>query len=752
MKGRISNLVSMAPYSLSFLMHFIPISVGVLIPDLQIGYADYRDTAAFVSHKFPQDIQCESTGMKCLCNEKVKGYILHCEMEMHAELTDQGSSALFVHCNETMLLDKTRDIFRTMQLWRYDELEVQLKECPEESYGSLSPTEEQKPTITSLTIDCGTKKVFQLTKDHLFNHRGLRALNITCRALQILPVDLFAREWPSLRGISVLHTGVARIPEGLFSQLHSLESLMLQGNRIKSLGKESFVGLKSLKELRLKEHGLTSLEENVFHHINSLEYLEISHSKITKLPESIRVLGSLKILSVIGNSIKSIDSKECASLSNLDGVSIVNNSVTEIHSDCFSHLKNVKVIDISGNHLSELPKTATKMDRLQIFSLQHNSKPIAKVWQFLESESLMKMNMRNSSIEYLRPEMLHLLPNLTLVDLRDNKLRELDERFFAFNPKLQYVYLEGNKVSSIPSGFLLRNRELFDVKISRNNISSLPNIFDEYSSVVLLDLSVNNLKIITNSSLSNLRYLDFLSLSHNQIHSLANDSFRNVQNLRTLILEGNSLIRVHSSLFLPFEKSNSLSYLHLGNNLISSLSPLVIPSLKTLFLSNNRLANLERGVFHGLTALKLLILSNNRIAELPNSTLVTYEQELFYLDLSFNSLSQIPINAFKEASSITTLFLQGNRFQKFHWEWIRTLIELKELDLSENGLHFLDCNLKEFFPLTGLKEYVTPAVKILKLSDNDLSFNSSSWMFDKIRKTWGKVSPLSCFVDVEVSE
>ncbi|XP_061074662.1 lumican [Conger conger] len=106
-----------------------------------------------------------------------------------------------------------------------------------------------------------------------------------------------------LKQLRLAHNLIARIPPGALQDLPQLSLLLLQGNRLKSLGEAAFRGLSSVVLLDLS-HNL--LEEFPKHLPPSVQQLYLSHNAVRSLSrDSLRGFHSLRYLRLSHNRLHS---------------------------------------------------------------------------------------------------------------------------------------------------------------------------------------------------------------------------------------------------------------------------------------------------------------------------------------------------------------------------------------------------------------------------------------------------------------
>ncbi|MCF6132003.1 DUF1697 domain-containing protein [Flavobacterium wongokense] len=185
---------------------------------------------------------------------------------------------------------------------------------------------------------------------------------------------------------------------------------------------------------------------------------------------------------------------------------------------------------------------------------------------------------------------------------------------------------------------------------------------DENNEVIILNLSKNHLEVLPD--LSAFPRLLELDLSFNKLTNCL--PLRILKRLVKLNIKNN--INIVNIDFL--ENCDKITYLHLGSNSISDISPIQkLRNLETLILNNNKIRSIE--------SLKELMF-------------------LTELDLSFNEINIIP--SFINFKRLTTLSLTKNGIEDV--SFLEGLTSLRNLSLSSN-------QIKDIFPLINLKNLKT---------------------------------------------
>uniref|UniRef100_S4RGS2 LRRCT domain-containing protein n=1 Tax=Petromyzon marinus TaxID=7757 RepID=S4RGS2_PETMA len=147
--------------------------------------------------------------------------------------------------------------------------------------------------------------------------------------------------------------------------------------------------------------------------------------------------------------------------------------------------------------------------------------------------------------------------------------------------------------------------------------------FSELSSVTLAAFSRNAVARIDDGAFRNLSDLRSLLLDGNSlvVSSITARTFEGLRSLRDLRLDGNALSAVRAEWFGDLA---ALDHLHLGGNVIASVTsdafwPSALSNLTGLNLTGNLLAHVDRNAFRGLARLRWVDLDGNSLSAMPNA-------------------------------------------------------------------------------------------------------------------------------------
>lgn len=144
-----------------------------------------------------------------------------------------------------------------------------------------------------------------------------------------------------------------------------------------------------------------------------------------------------------------------------------------------------------------------------------------------------------------------------------------------------------------------------------------------------------------------------------------------------------------------FSQAVNLKKIWLQNNLIPDLpqNAFVNTQIDYLHLLNNEIAELSWNSLAGLTQLDFLYLARNRIQGSLDPRLFVDLINLRTLHLSYNLITDIPANIFKNCAQLQFLSFGSNRIIMLKADSFNNLKSLTHLHLFNNGLRHIERNM-----------------------------------------------------------
>ncbi|XP_067346854.1 leucine-rich repeat-containing G-protein coupled receptor 5-like isoform X2 [Channa argus] len=279
------------------------------------------------------------------------------------------------------------------------------------------------------------------------------------------------------------------------------------------------------------------------------------------------------------------------------------------------------------------------------------------------------------------------------VDCSDLGLLEIPSNLSIFT---SYLDLSMNNLTVLSGVGLSSLHFLEELRLAGNDLSLIPRgAFAGLYNLKVLMLQNNQLRSVPAEAFNNLHNLQSLRLDANHISTVPVGCFSGMRSLRHLWLDDNSLteVPVEALSELPTLQAMTLALNHISHvpdYAFSKLGRLVV-----LHLNNNRIVSMGTNCFHGLRSLETLDLNYNSLVEFP--TAIRSLSHLKELGFHSNNIQSIPEHAFTGNPSLITIFFYNNPIQSVGSSAFQNLPELRTLSL--NGA----ADLTEFPDLTGTK-------------------------------------------------
>lgn len=229
-------------------------------------------------------------------------------------------------------------------------------------------------------------------------------------------------------------------------------------------------------------------------------------------------------------------------------------------------------------------------------------------------QELRALKCRNCALRSINPQIYHLLPYLSLLDLGDNEFKYITPDEFHDLKKLKHLWIDGNQ-----------------------------------------------LPVILEHTFAYQHELEYLSIARNRLAKVTTAAFTNLTTLKSLDISYNKLYRLDTETFHPI--SESLHHLNLsGNNLaIGELKYVlqVVTKVQELGLADMNLSDLPLGLLVYQENLLKLNLSHNHFVHFPIQVL-SPTPKLSEIDLSSNRFRGLDEKVIMRLETIPIVYLHNN--------------------------------------------------------------------------------------------
>lgn len=161
---------------------------------------------------------------------------------------------------------------------------------------------------------------------------------------QLCNVDHLLRPFSGLQELSLSHNLLARFPRGLPP---SLESLLLQENRITYITSGALRQLGNLTRLDLEDNRIRAIQPGALQGLSKLQVLTLKGNRLTSLP--LNLPPSLTHLDLSANCISALDLPSLSALVNLQVLKINSNCLRSVPESAFDALPRLRSVDLTNN-------------------------------------------------------------------------------------------------------------------------------------------------------------------------------------------------------------------------------------------------------------------------------------------------------------------------------------------------------------------------------------------------------------------
>ena len=339
-------------------------------------------------------------------------------------------------------------------------------------------------------------KVYEMTK-------------MDCSNRDLFEVPLLDQNWITILDLS--HNHLMNISGAPFTKLHMLLVLDLSNNEISWMSSMNFKGLQSLKHLNLQNNHLVNLPKHIFSDLFNLVTLNMYGNGFETIP---------------AETLAPLRSCEKLFLGNLDTCTL------EMGFSGFQNLTNLYFLHIYGTHI--------KANTSNIFLQPLSNLPLKMFtlgwWVKDYSFSISNMFAPLTNITYLK------IPYEAFPALKslDSPLQHLSILTSKYSPKV----VDNTSLQILQKW----NTSLGSFRLSLKVLKRIENgAFKWIPSVLLLDLSKNQITHLSKESLLGLKSLSWLNLSHNSLSHVPSDAlkvFSKYASLQYLDLSSNNIDQV----------------------------------------------------------------------------------------------------------------------------------------------------------------------------------------------------------------
>uniref|UniRef100_T1KM82 G-protein coupled receptors family 1 profile domain-containing protein n=1 Tax=Tetranychus urticae TaxID=32264 RepID=T1KM82_TETUR len=207
-------------------------------------------------------------------------------------------------------------------------------------------------TITVLNLDNG--KIDSIDSQVIAKYFNLTTVSLKNNRLTTIKSDSFS-SLIQLKRLYLIGNEINHIDQDAFQKLINLKFLELHTNRLENIdAAQLFKGLTKLETLYLEFNQLKSVGK--FPHLDS----DLSNNQLTEIQDIFRNLVSLKVLNLSSNKLKRLPADAFHYNKRLIHLEVALNSIESIDVTAFHNLRDLRKLNLSYNPLTTLPRHVFK--------------------------------------------------------------------------------------------------------------------------------------------------------------------------------------------------------------------------------------------------------------------------------------------------------------------------------------------------------------------------------------------------------
>ncbi|XP_075975883.1 uncharacterized protein LOC142976421 [Anticarsia gemmatalis] len=563
---------------------------------------------------------------------------------------------------------------------------------------------------------------------------------------QALPTQIFSSYGLPLKELDFSHNSLRRLPDRLLAGVRgnitklAFADNLLGDNLNPIFSTAELHNLPALEELDLSGNNIRGLEEGLLIGCEVMKVLRLDRNNMNYVPSSsLNGPQALKVLSLKENRIALIRQGSFLSQKTLQEIDLHGNMISAIEGGAFIGLSDLQILDLGRNRLSKFNSDvfsgAENLEKLDLSENFITDFPTVAMKSFV---ALRHLNLSSNMITHIDNSHLNSLISLQVLDLSRNNLVKLAPGTFVGLTELRYLDVGVNALRTVEDDAFDGLTSLETLLLRDNNILLIPaTALSRLPSLVSVHLGYNRVTALSGDILRAISdRVTSLVLSRNVIRELPPAAFDHFKNLNHLDLSGNLLNFISAEVFSGLEQS--LQFLSLSQNRILEFvgEPLKFINLWFLDISDNQISEIPVDAFQFIPSLVHLNVSHNSHMNTLPQNVFQNNQALMTVDLSYVGLKALPVNLFSKNPNIKEIYLSNNLLQEVSENTFKNLRNLTHLDLSYNNIAnirtpaFVNVMSIQYLSLKGNQlsafkgEFFNTgtSLEVIDLSDNQLSY------------------------------
>ncbi|XP_026490649.2 toll-like receptor 7 [Vanessa tameamea] len=412
----------------------------------------------------------------------------------------------------------------------------------------------------------------------IHNMTGIRVLNASYNFITTIPKATFPKLY-ELHTVDVSHNNLTDVYNAVFQNLFSIRYLNLSYNSLERIKPATFGTIPTVLELDLSHNRLQDVSRGSLAKLASCRLLDISYNYLTKI---FQIPISLGELNFGHNNLSEIAYNTWPTMNALLRLNLSANALADrLSGSAFSGLLTLQSLDLSSNGLTRPPWEALNtLTSLQYLYLQYNNLTSLSKSAFGNLPTTFKLDLSYNQLTDLGPRTFNGMQQLLDLSLRGNQLEKIPNEVFKGLVALRKLDLSYNKLDKIDNktnGLLDDCLSLEMVNLSHNQFGFLTrkmfpaNPWIPYR-LMEVDLSHNEIPVVTYDITFGGKKLKKLNLSNNYINDIRNNVLGNLTSLEVIDLSNNQLKDLVSRTSdTTFNLPDNITEMYLQNNTLEVL-------------------------------------------------------------------------------------------------------------------------------------------------------------------------------------
>ncbi|XP_057375443.1 insulin-like growth factor-binding protein complex acid labile subunit [Daphnia carinata] len=300
-----------------------------------------------------------------------------------------------------------------------------------------------------------------------------------------------------------------------------------------------------------------------------------------------------------------------------------------------------------------------------------------RVWSVVANAGVQRLDVRDLVLERLDETLINGTEGLNELSLVACGLAFIANATFNYHSNLERLDLSQNQLTVLSQDMLTGLIRLRSLDLSSNKLTLIDGALETLITLEQLNLRGNALVALGPDIFKGLNRLQFLNVDGNRIGAIAESAFQGLGQLAHLVLSSNPLDEIqHVDLFAARP-----AYVDLSSAGLQSVPSLIARYVRDLRLSGNNFSRLHRGDFESVPQVRLLVLDDSHIQEIEEDALGRMDL-LEQLSLNGNQLASIPASL--PSTSLSALHLEANRITALQAGDFVGLRRLDQLHLARN--------------------------------------------------------------------